>query len=582
MGPTRSGGSARQRPRDNNPEMAAVRGGPLSLSSSTNSICSTVDTSNGDTTANLKQKTLTMALKVMRCEERNVFFGELLQAGLGTKEVENYIAKQEYLRREGLEGDIGDVVQETIAGREREVVGKSMENKLTDSLAEGVKKRQEFTNLKQRLWWRLTNKEEERRRIMNKIRDEVGRQRKKIKKDHKNQIREIRMDKKKKEKEQTLPKELLRYKDAKIFDKDARKLFKPGVVMGPVTVGLEEGLLDEDEVAVLVRGPKFCCRRILCKERYLIEMEKCYCKIRWEERDKGFFEKEDTENETEEERKERERVEKIAEEEAIRNLLVFDQETMEVDYRKRRATACKHNTNVILPGPMTPAQEQELECRRVEWTKVFDEFMSEFTDEKGVQESNLTRQEARGLRKLQKRVKEGSLVVVRTDKSGRFAIMSMSEYERAGRVHTDKDVEVDLAFLQENQRRINGYISMLCKVFKIGEAHKHRDRVRSLKITLSLSVAPLYLLFKDHKGWSLETGKPPPSRPVVSAGSGQNDHLSEIISNVLEPVVKTWSGGMEMESTGDMMALIEEINDQELEIEEIDLESVDRELEHQG
>ena len=86
---------------------------------------------------------------------------ELINAGLGTREVENYIAKQEYLRREGLEGDIGDVVQETIAGREREVVGKSMENKLTDSLAEGVKKRQEFTNLKQRLWWRLTNKEEE-------------------------------------------------------------------------------------------------------------------------------------------------------------------------------------------------------------------------------------------------------------------------------------------------------------------------------------------------------------------------------------------------------------------------------------
>ena len=42
-----------------------------------------------------------------------------------------------------------------------------------------MKKRQEFTNLKQRLWWRLTNKEEERRKIMNRIRDEVGRQRKK-------------------------------------------------------------------------------------------------------------------------------------------------------------------------------------------------------------------------------------------------------------------------------------------------------------------------------------------------------------------------------------------------------------------
>jgi hypothetical protein len=108
--------------------------------------------------------------------------------------------------------------------------------------------------------------------------------------------------------------------------------------------------------------------------------------------------------------------------------------------RKERERIGKHNTNVTLPGPMTPAQEQEVECRRVECTRVFDEFMGEFTDKKGVQESSLTPQEARGLKKLQKKVQEGSLVVVKTDKSGRFAIMSMEEYERAGKVHTEKDL----------------------------------------------------------------------------------------------------------------------------------------------
>ena len=172
-------------------------------------------------------------------------------------------------------------------------------------------------------------------------------------------------------------------------------------------------------------------------------------------------------------------------------------------------------------------------------------------------------------------------MVVRTDKSGRFAIMSLAEYERAGRVHTEKDLEVDLDFLQENQRRVNGYISMLCKIFQIGAAHNHQDRVRSLKITLSLSVAPMYLLFKGHKGWSLETGTPPPSRPVVSAGSGQNDHMSEIISNLLEPVVKTWAAGMEKESTGDVLALIDEINEENIPIEDIDLESIDRDMDEQ-
>ena len=37
-----------------------------------------------------------------------------------------------------------------------------------------------------------------------------------------------------------MPKELQMYKSAKVFDKDARKVFKPGEVMGLVPVGLEE------------------------------------------------------------------------------------------------------------------------------------------------------------------------------------------------------------------------------------------------------------------------------------------------------------------------------------------------------
>ena len=71
-----------------------------SSSSSTNHICTTVDTSKEDTTAILKQQIITMALKVMRCEERNVFIGDLIRSGMGTKEVENFISNQEYLRRE--------------------------------------------------------------------------------------------------------------------------------------------------------------------------------------------------------------------------------------------------------------------------------------------------------------------------------------------------------------------------------------------------------------------------------------------------------------------------------------------------
>ena len=56
---------------------------------------------------------------------------------------------------------------------------------------------------------------------------------------------------------------------------------------------------------------------------------------------------------------------------------------------------------------------------------------------------------------------DGALVIVKTDKYGKFSIISMKEYERAGTVHTRKDTEVTLEFLLKNQRRINGHLSML-------------------------------------------------------------------------------------------------------------------------
>ena len=111
-----------------------------------------------------------------------------------------------------------------------------------------------------------------------------------------------------------------------------------------VTVGLEKDLLDSEEIAVLKRGPKFSCRRVLCKERFLVEMEKCACKIRWSKRDEDMEDAKNEENETTEERKERKRVEKIAEEEAIRYLLVFYEDELEIAYRKRRWL---HHENLI-------------------------------------------------------------------------------------------------------------------------------------------------------------------------------------------------------------------------------------------
>ena len=64
--------------------------------------------------------------------------------------------------------------------------------------------------------------------------------------------------------------------------------------------------------------------------------------------------------------------------------MIFVQEEMSVNCQREHATYTKQNTHVILPGPLTAKREHKLECRRVEWSRIWDDYVMEFTDEEGV------------------------------------------------------------------------------------------------------------------------------------------------------------------------------------------------------
>ena len=391
-----------------------------------------------------------LAEKVMVIEERSTFLGELIKIRRGTREVEGFILKQEKLRHE-LKENVTREEAEMMVEREREAVMKVMENKVTDNILKGARKGRELHQLKGRLMWKL-RRDDERRKFLNTLREMLDRRREEVRRDHKRQVREIKIAGKKEDR-MKLPKELLRYKKAKIFQPDAKTKLLPGQAIGPMMVGVEDDLLDKDEIAVLVRGPKFCVRRVLNEERFLMECEKSYFKLRIDMEDDDDEEDDPGggETETKEEKLERERIEQAIEIAAIEAKQVFNEEEMTVDYSKKRATDCKHNTCVKLPGPKSAKKEEGIEYRRMVWKRIYRDFKDQFSDEKGIQESNLTEGESRGLEKLKKRVVDGVLVIVKTDKSGKFSIMSMEEYERAGAVHTRKDTEVTLEFLLKNQ-----------------------------------------------------------------------------------------------------------------------------------
>ena len=94
---------------------------------------------------------------------------------------------------------------------------------------------------------------------------------------------------------------------------------------------------------------------------------------------------------------------------------------------RRRATDVKYNSYVKMPKPANTKTEVQIEVVREEVMKVFERYKTSKTNEKGQQKSNLSRKEIGGLTKLRKRIQEGEIVILRTDKSSRMAVMDMEQ-----------------------------------------------------------------------------------------------------------------------------------------------------------
>ena len=191
-----------------------------------------------------------------------------------------------------------------------------------------------------------------------------------------------------------MPEIVMRYKDAKIFSEVEVKEFVPGDAIGPVVVGEDTTLLSKDEITILIRGPKFTVRRVLDKERFILEMEKVFVKLRWALKDRDIIE--EVELQSLMTKEEQEKFKEMSDVEEVKSRMVFDREGMNVDFRRARCTDVKHNSRIILPGPLPNSLESELEMRRVAWGAAYDEYVASIKDEEGLKEDNLTREEARG------------------------------------------------------------------------------------------------------------------------------------------------------------------------------------------
>ena len=364
-----------------------------------------------------------------------------------------------------------------------------------------------------------------------------------------------------------------------MFGKD---VIKPEKLKDPVIVCRHGEVIElsENEKSVLRLGPKFCDYVNLSEEDFEVEIEQTILKYKWETIDEeGTTGKNCNNGDPSEAAREilftelytQEELDEINEdvEDELRmkeaeSRSIFNLNTGEINMRKRRTTDLKGNSRVILPKKMRSFDEEaKLEMMRQETRATMRRYMEEKCGQNGKQRSNLTRGEIAGLRSLKKRIKDGEIVILPTDKTGLFTIMTRETYTQCGLEHTKGDTIVGWEDLKRSQKELNGHTSMLIKIFGIGKDWNHTSRVRETMLSESMTTCPLSLLYKDHKGWSSEgSGNGiPPTRPVAGGHLGMNVHISEIVSDLVEPMVDKFVGGRENISTEDLIARVVELNE---------------------
>ena len=187
---------------------------------------------------------------VVRTEERSNLLRGLLWEGVGTDDVENFVRKQEGLRFYKV-GKIGDML------REREHIRGHMESKLADNELDETVRRRKKDKGRSRLKKLLGKRKSNYKRFVNRMRDEANALRRTLRGENKINIRGIVIERRKEANSFKVPEVIKRYANAKIFDDDLAKEFKPGEILGPVIVGENASLLSKNEVSILARGPEF-------------------------------------------------------------------------------------------------------------------------------------------------------------------------------------------------------------------------------------------------------------------------------------------------------------------------------------
>ena len=509
-------------------------------------------------------------------------------------------------------GIISKLRSKTMRERGEEITEKIINSAMSVKLRDEERFREEMERerncLRRLIANRIGKNSKPYRKLMRELRNEAYKVKEEYENEHKEKVQHLKRKFREEESEKLdkVPENLNDYKELSIFNKEK---FENIEVREDEILVISEGIeLSEDEKALLRLHTKFSVVQKLEETGFEFEQELAYAKIRLERRNdleresklaeenlrekvielreqekkKGEIEYErdledpplleipeefprprrekkekEKRREDEKARKEKEeedeREEELREEEEARTRQVFNPIKKIFDERKRRVTDLPECGRVTLPKPLIVSEEALIEIRREIHSRTYRDYRAEFTID-GEQKSNMEENEIRGLRSLLKRIRAGELLIIKTDKSGKFCIVSVQDYLKLGEVHTKQDKKITRETVVKTEKLLNSHSTAWCKIWSSGENHGHSDRIMSSKISSSENKATLYPLYKDHKS------VPGKTRPVVTGCSSDTRGLSNSVSSFLESVANCNTDNFESISGEDMLSKTKEYN----------------------
>ena len=380
------------------------------------------------------------------------------------------------------------------------------------------------------------------RRMMSELKNEENARKIELTKKYKNKVNHLKTkykeDKNKISQEEDVPEDLQEFSELTIFNKKRyQEILEDSYEV--TVIGNVDLTVAEEKVLKL--HPKFCVTGRLQEQDFEHEQQAALAKVRME-----MVKIQEQTEMTQEEIQEEQELE-------AKTRQVFDPLEKVYDSRKRRVTDLRECSRITLPRPLSPEDEAVLKTRKRSQMEIFREYIAKNTNKKGDLKSNLTDEENEGLKSLQKRIAKGDLIVMKTDKSGKFAITTQEKYLEMGQDHVKSDKKITRAEVIEIEKTLNGHTRAWANIWQSGQDHKHFERIVSSKTTRSENVADLYLMYKDHK-------KGHKTRPTATGCTSNTLGLSNSVAEVLEAVANSEKDRYNTISSEDMLARIHTSN----------------------